>query len=267
MARERQKQRSWLFCLACMEGCGPSTLAPRASCARLCLAQILPRHAQVCLAAEKCGHLGFDSRADMWWSSEGFHCGDTPAGEVSFLGILLKVSKLAVGERTAAHCVPALSSLLCCPEPGKAFAVWASPGLIPLVPWRDQKGGGGRTPKTCRGAGILAMLLDERLQGWTQRGWACRLLQPSIVGAPLQVLPAAVLWGAGTAMGEIPPYAVAYHAARAGFKNADVEKFLTVRLVGRQMVLFSFVSLSLLARKVEFQRALPSVAFLLSTKI
>ena len=45
----------------------------------------------MCLAAEKCGHLDFDVRSDMWWRSQGFHCGDTPAGEVSFADIFWKV--------------------------------------------------------------------------------------------------------------------------------------------------------------------------------
>ena len=40
-----------------------------------------------------------------------------------------------------------------------------------------------------------------------------------------------MLWGAGTAIGEIPPYAVAMHAARAGEKNSDVEQMLLVGLL------------------------------------
>lgn len=39
-----------------------------------------------------------------------------------------------------------------------------------------------------------------------------------------------MIWGAGTAVGEVPPYAVALHAARAGEKNSDIEKMLLVRL-------------------------------------
>ena len=46
---------------------------------------------QICLAAEKCKHLAFDSRLDMWWSYAGLHCGDAPAEQVTFGGILLKV--------------------------------------------------------------------------------------------------------------------------------------------------------------------------------
>ena len=41
-------------------------------------------------------------------------------------------------------------------------------------------------------------------------------------------MPAAVLWGAGTALGEIPPYAVAYHASVAGGKVSSVEETLAV---------------------------------------
>ena len=44
-----------------------------------------------------------------------------------------------------------------------------------------------------------------------------------------QVAPACMIWGAGTALGEVPPYAVALHAARAGEKNSDIEKMLSVR--------------------------------------
>lgn len=41
-------------------------------------------------------------------------------------------------------------------------------------------------------------------------------------------MPAAVLWGAGTAFGEIPPYAVAYHASVAGGKVSVMEESLAV---------------------------------------
>lgn len=54
-----------------------------------------PADQQVCLAAERCGHLRFDARADMWWSSEGFHCGEaeegSAAGAISFWDIYRKV--------------------------------------------------------------------------------------------------------------------------------------------------------------------------------
>ena len=46
---------------------------------------------QVCLAAEECGHLDFDTRADTWWSSEGFHCGPKAPGHVPFRLLMLKV--------------------------------------------------------------------------------------------------------------------------------------------------------------------------------
>lgn len=44
----------------------------------------------------------------------------------------------------------------------------------------------------------------------------------------LQVLPTAVLWGMGTALGEVPPYALSYHAAKAGKRSAEVEAMLGV---------------------------------------
>ena len=47
---------------------------------------------QVCLAAEECGHLNFDSRVDMWWNSDSFHCGSGPRGSVHFHDIFLKVT-------------------------------------------------------------------------------------------------------------------------------------------------------------------------------
>ncbi len=40
----------------------------------------------------------------------------------------------------------------------------------------------------------------------------------------MQVSPSAILWGAGTALGEIPPYAFSYHAAKAGKQNEELEK-------------------------------------------
>jgi hypothetical protein len=45
----------------------------------------------VCLAAEKCKHVAFDSKPDMWWSHAGFHCDEAPASHVTFVDILLKV--------------------------------------------------------------------------------------------------------------------------------------------------------------------------------
>ena len=44
----------------------------------------------------------------------------------------------------------------------------------------------------------------------------------------MQVLGTAVLWGAGTALGEVPPYALSYHAAKAGKRSAEVEAMLGV---------------------------------------
>ncbi len=55
---------------------------------------------QVCLAAEECGHLGFDTRCDTWWNGDAFHCGGAPASTVHFYDIILKAQPLG--------------SLLCC---------------------------------------------------------------------------------------------------------------------------------------------------------
>lgn len=55
-----------------------------------------PAAVQVCLAAERCGHMRFDARADMWWSGEGFHCSEAGSGgalpgSISFWDIYRKV--------------------------------------------------------------------------------------------------------------------------------------------------------------------------------
>jgi hypothetical protein len=93
---------------------------------------LFPHLLRVCLAAERCGHLAFDVRADAWWRPDALRCEPAP-------------------------------------------------------------GGGG-------GVGFWPTLL--------------------------KVLPTAVLWGVGTAAGEIPPYLVSYHAARAGKRSAEVEAML-----------------------------------------
>ena len=46
---------------------------------------------QICLAAEKCGSLGFDVRSDMWNSSEGFLCDVNQSGQVTYWSLLKKV--------------------------------------------------------------------------------------------------------------------------------------------------------------------------------
>ncbi|KAK9917565.1 hypothetical protein WJX75_005821 [Coccomyxa subellipsoidea] len=96
---------------------------------------LFPHMLKVCLAAEECGHLNFDSRVDMWWNSDSFHCGSGPRGTVHFHDIFLKV------------------------------------------------------------------------------------------------LPAALLWGTGTAIGEIPPYAFSYHAAKAGIRNEEWDNMFKVKPV------------------------------------
>ena len=44
----------------------------------------------------------------------------------------------------------------------------------------------------------------------------------------MQVMPPALLWGAGTAIGEIPPYAFSYHAAKAGIRNEEWDNMFQV---------------------------------------
>ena len=41
-------------------------------------------------------------------------------------------------------------------------------------------------------------------------------------------MPPALLWGAGTAIGEIPPYAFSYHAAKAGIRNEEWDSMFQV---------------------------------------
>ncbi|KAK9829946.1 hypothetical protein WJX72_008802 [[Myrmecia] bisecta] len=94
---------------------------------------LFPHMLKVCLAAEKCGHLDFDTKPDMFWSPDGFHCGHTQPGHVSYWDIFKKVS------------IPAM------------------------------------------------------------------------------------LWGCGTAIGEVPPYAFSYHAAKAGLHNDDFDSMFSVK--------------------------------------
>ena len=74
-------------------------------------------HLQVCLAAEKCKHVAFDSKPDMWWSHAGFHCDEAPASYVTFTDILLKVCtarREASRQRgsSSPRCVPCLRDVL-----------------------------------------------------------------------------------------------------------------------------------------------------------
>ena len=46
----------------------------------------------------------------------------------------------------------------------------------------------------------------------------------SFMNLLFKTLPIFILWGSGTAMGEIPPYAISYAARSAGKKNADMDE-------------------------------------------
>lgn len=61
---------------------------------------------QVCLAAETCGHVDFNTRGDVWYSSEPFHCGDIPAGHVTYWQIFGKVSIAAAFWQDNLACNP-----------------------------------------------------------------------------------------------------------------------------------------------------------------
>ena len=65
---------------------------------------------KVCLAAETCGHVAFETRRDVWYSAEPLHCGPAlpdPAG-VSFWDLYRKVALTAMlwGAGTAVGEVP-----------------------------------------------------------------------------------------------------------------------------------------------------------------
>jgi hypothetical protein len=53
-----------------------------------------------------------------------------------------------------------------------------------------------------------------------------------MVAALLQVAITAMLWGAGTAMGEVPPYFISYSAAKAGKRNEMMEEVQEVSVPG-----------------------------------
>ena len=48
-------------------------------------------------------------------------------------------------------------------------------------------------------------------------------------GVMLKILPVFILWGSGTALGEIPPYALSYSAKASGIKNADMDEIDDIR--------------------------------------
>eukprot|EP00198_Chlamydomonas_reinhardtii_P006877 XP_001696213.1 predicted protein [Chlamydomonas reinhardtii] len=52
---------------------------------------LFPHILKVCLAAETCGHVKFDIRSDIWYSSESLTCGEWPQQEVTYLDLFYKV--------------------------------------------------------------------------------------------------------------------------------------------------------------------------------
>lgn len=69
---------------------------------------LFPHMLKVCLAAETCGHVAFETHRDVWYSSEPFHCGDHPPGEVTFWDLFSKVASTSMlwGAGTAIGEVP-----------------------------------------------------------------------------------------------------------------------------------------------------------------
>ncbi|KAL6785364.1 hypothetical protein ACKKBG_A03535 [Auxenochlorella protothecoides x Auxenochlorella symbiontica] len=71
---------------------------------------------------------------------------------------------------------------------------------------------------------------DARGDTWSSsEGFHCGAHPPGPVGfwdVFWKVIGTCVLWGCGTALGEIPPYAISYHAARLGERSAEVEAML-----------------------------------------
>eukprot|EP00878_Enallax_costatus_P006050 GHUV01006346.1.p1 GENE.GHUV01006346.1~~GHUV01006346.1.p1 ORF type:complete len:425 (+),score=83.33 GHUV01006346.1:975-2249(+) len=69
---------------------------------------LFPHMLKVCLAAETCGHVDFNIRGDVWYSSEPFHCGDVPPGHVTYWQIFCKVVVTAMlwGAGTAMGEIP-----------------------------------------------------------------------------------------------------------------------------------------------------------------
>ncbi|ESL12189.1 hypothetical protein TRSC58_00048 [Trypanosoma rangeli SC58] len=59
---------------------------------------------------------------------------------------------------------------------------------------------------------------------------------PSTLSRLLKVVPACVLWGAGTAIGEIPPYALSYAAARQGKRHAELDEVSKYDVLNRMKI-------------------------------
>jgi hypothetical protein len=79
--------------------------------------------------------------------------------------------------------------------------------------------------KRCKGGAF-----DSGCDVWNQEcSMACKHVgsaEPPFFEVVALVLPAAVLWGAGTAMGEVPPYAVSRAAALAGEKDEELSELM-----------------------------------------
>ena len=145
---------------------------------------------QVCLAAETCGHVDFNIRGDVWYSSEPFHCGDVPPGHVTYWQIFCKV-RSRKGRLDLAQSHTAAGPF----RYSARAAMWKLQGLQQACP--------NQLHPFCLHVLRLNVLL------------LCLHVT--------QVVVTAMLWGAGTAIGEIPPYFLSYKAASAGRRNEMYE--------------------------------------------
>jgi hypothetical protein len=175
------------------------------------------RAAQVCLAAETCGHVQFNIRGDTWYNSEPFHCGDVPAGEVTYWDIFSKASAAlrghphgrARGRRRPQP--PPLDALRGSPQADQGQLTWQALLLAAAAT--------GACPQAAARPAVSCCWCEVR----------CGALR-------LQVALTAMLWGLGTAIGEVPPYFLSYQAAVAGTKNemlVEVEEHMQAGGGGR----------------------------------
>ncbi|KAF8059178.1 hypothetical protein HT031_005350 [Scenedesmus sp. PABB004] len=139
---------------------------------------LFPHMLKVCLAAETCEHVAFDTRGDVWYSSEPFHCGDDAPGHVSYWQIYRKVLLTAVlwGCGTAVGEVPPYFLSYKAASAGRrnemfeglqeSLAAGAPP---PAPPAGAGNGNGGAAPPPPRRAAGLAARVVAAMQAWMMR--------------------------------------------------------------------------------------------------
>jgi hypothetical protein len=159
------------------------------------------RAAQTVLFAEGCGHLNFDSRINMCVLSlapshlDTARCiAQTPPPSYLTLTLAGSYGRWQKALTNSAEFV--------CVSPPGAPVRWFT--LCAKV----------RAPPSLHRRLCSCASLDRSPHGCIASPPDCTHIHP----VWLQLLPAGILWGAGTAMGEIPPYFVSYSAAKLGSK-------------------------------------------------